>query len=359
MNVIIPMAGLGSRFSNCGYTVPKPLICIAGIPMVVQLLSNLKLHSEDAVYIGLQRAVEREHQVLATIKAYLQKTGISLFPVYFDSPTRGAAETLHKIIGHLNARHRQRRTVSLDCDTIYFYDILSEIRNIPADSGSLCFFEDEGEESIFSYVRFDETSKAVTEIQEKVKISSHANTGAYGFRNAVELSKHLGKVLAKPVPEIGEFHTSTVIAEMIREGLKFQAVPVPIEDFACVGTPKQLRVFLESPIRTKSIQKGHKILFDLSSISNLPRNVPLLEDVMSVCLPDQFLQFILKMKKDGLEVELSVKEDLSSFEKLSSCEDAPGESEFIFSTWISRRRASAKGSLFPVNDSFEKIVGWV
>ena len=41
MNIVIPMAGLGSRFTNAGYTIPKPLIDIEGKPMIQQAVETL------------------------------------------------------------------------------------------------------------------------------------------------------------------------------------------------------------------------------------------------------------------------------------------------------------------------------
>ena len=49
INVVIPMAGLGSRFARMGYSKPKPFIDVLGKPMIVRVLENLSLM--DANYI--------------------------------------------------------------------------------------------------------------------------------------------------------------------------------------------------------------------------------------------------------------------------------------------------------------------
>tara|TARA_R110000796_G_scaffold240591_1_gene361737 strand:+ start:7799 stop:7978 length:180 start_codon:yes stop_codon:yes gene_type:complete len=42
-NVLIPMAGLGSKFKNAGFKNPKPLIDVAGKPMIQRVIENINL----------------------------------------------------------------------------------------------------------------------------------------------------------------------------------------------------------------------------------------------------------------------------------------------------------------------------
>ena len=41
MQIVVPMAGSGRRFSDAGYKLPKPLLPVAGVPMVVQAVRDL------------------------------------------------------------------------------------------------------------------------------------------------------------------------------------------------------------------------------------------------------------------------------------------------------------------------------
>lgn len=165
-------------------------------------------------------------------------------------------------------------------------------------------------------------------------------------------------MLAEPLPKIGEFHTSSVIAEMMNDGVTFQAIEVPSSNFACVGTPEQLGRFLEGPMRTKCIREGHKIVFDLDTVSHFPGNIPLSEAELLTSLSSEFLQFIRKMKKDGLNIELSLSGDFMSFPKRELSQKASGNLEFIYADHISRSIASEQGCLFPVDSHFRQSVGW-
>ena len=56
LNILIPMAGAGSRFQEAGYNLPKPLIDVKGKPMIQHVVENIAL---DGKYIFI---VQKEHQ---------------------------------------------------------------------------------------------------------------------------------------------------------------------------------------------------------------------------------------------------------------------------------------------------------
>ena len=53
----------------------------------------------------------------------------------------------------MTKKHLDRRTVSLDCDTLYWFDILSAIRNMPSNYGGCFYFPDDGDKPTFSYIK--------------------------------------------------------------------------------------------------------------------------------------------------------------------------------------------------------------
>lgn len=355
MNIIIPMAGDGSRFSAAGYAYPKPLIRIAGRPMIVQLLSKIKFHPEDAVYIGIRKGVEEDYEVCKTIHARLPD--LLFRTIILDGPTRGAADTLRLVIKEMNQEHMYRKTISLDCDTLYFCDVLAEMRNLPENCGAIYYFEDEGGKPLYSYIRFDRFTKRVEEIREKESVSSHANTGAYGFASAVLLQTYLEKVLAGSCPDTGEFYTSAVISEMIEEGFDFQAIQVVKSEFACVGTPRQLQCFLETDKCRKYAVGGDAIVFDLETVSQLRgRTRPTEKDVLG-SLQTDFVDFLRKMIRDGLDVSLSFENGYSPIRTNEEDEGAT-HAEIKYATSSDRETAKRKKCLFPVDDNFRHLVGW-
>ena len=163
--------------------------------------------------------------------------------------------------------HLKRKTVSLDCDTIYWADVLQNIRDMPKGHGGCFYFRDDGDKPIFSYIKtevkyaypFDTPESLVADavrnglerivdIQEKKAISNKANTGAYVFPSAGELKAWAAQNLdmkRDEGSEVGEYYTSQMISIMIQSGVPFLGMPVRITDFSCVGTPNQLEDLLK------------------------------------------------------------------------------------------------------------------
>lgn len=53
----------------------------------------------------------------------------------------------------MSEEHLERKTVSLDCDTIYWKDVLEDVRSMPKGYGGCCYFIDQGSKPIFSYIK--------------------------------------------------------------------------------------------------------------------------------------------------------------------------------------------------------------
>jgi dTDP-glucose pyrophosphorylase len=96
---------------------------------------------------------------------------------------------------------------------------------------------------IFSFVELDsvETTR-VRKIQEKVKISNHANVGVYSFASKEAFCRAAETVLDKALAFKGEFYISCVYAEMLLENELVQAFP--IQEYVSLGTPKQVIEYL-------------------------------------------------------------------------------------------------------------------
>jgi len=246
LNIIIPMGGVGSRFQREGYRFPKPLIKIVGRPMLCWLVDRLETTSQDTLWLAVNDAVEQEFQIGQLMKKYFPKLDTRVLRLPYL--TRGAAETLYIVTQAMPASHRRRRTISLDCDTIYHSDILTKVRELPAGHGACFYFKDLGSQPIFSYIQLDQQN-TILDIQEKKAISKNANTGAYVFPTAAALQAWANVVLdSKLEPsdkQAGEYFTSQLIEMMISSGeATFQGIEVDNDGFSCVGTPRQLDEFL-------------------------------------------------------------------------------------------------------------------
>jgi capsule biosynthesis phosphatase len=232
VNIIIPAAGVGSRFTRAGYTVPKPLIPVLGDPMIAHVIRGLKLCSWDRVYIVYTQDLE-QYSFSNILKNQFREIGLVFVPLEYN--TRGPAETV--LCGLNRIPDLDAAVMVMDCDTIYGGDFLAQARE--QDGNFIFYFEDESEETIYSYIKLDEDG--VREIAEKKRISNHACSGAYGFRDGHTLKKYCEIALNQGHKTNNEYYVSGLYAAMLADGEK--VIPCQVKDFHCLGTPRQLQAY--------------------------------------------------------------------------------------------------------------------
>ena len=180
MIILIPLGGLGTRFKNLGYLLPKPLINVMGKPILFWLLDNLNLQDISMVYIPYHPDIAKYR-----IEDRLQKnyTNINFKFLKLQENTRGAAETIHIALKKLEIDDEP--ILCLDGDNFYISDIVK----LWNGENSIGVFEDISSEVIYSYVKVNDNNK-ILEIKEKNKISNIACTGAYGFNSWKTLNQY-------------------------------------------------------------------------------------------------------------------------------------------------------------------------
>lgn len=252
MFVIIPINGLGTRFAQDNYTFPKPLINVLGKRMIFWVIDSLKLDINHTLVIPYSDQLDK-FNFRDIVQDQYPNLDIRFIPI--DRPTKGAAETLLVAINELGEVDNMP-TLVVDCDTFYEDDIVGNFQNHPRNV--IYYFEDEGKDPLFSYHSVGEDGYVVT-IQEKVRISNRASTGAYGFDSVEGLKKACEQVLGNNYLLTGnEYYVSAVYRWMIDQGFYVEAQYV--DKFHCVGTPLQLKVFCET-----YNQAPKRFCFDLDS----------------------------------------------------------------------------------------------
>ncbi|KAM4062781.1 mobA-like NTP transferase domain-containing protein [Hirsutella rhossiliensis] len=247
LNIVIPIGGIGSRFAKHGFRYPKPLINLVGRPMLVWLLENLHFRPGDTVWVAVNQEIDDDFHLGQLVRKTLP--GINHRILRLRHQTKGASETLYIASQSMTSEHLQRKTVSLDCDTVYWADILSQVRHLPPRHGACFYFPDHGDKPVFSYIETEPRNGLdyITDVQEKKAISDKANSGAYVFPSGLQLKAAAAEVLDMRHPDdqiIGEYYTSKLVQHMIRKGTPFAGVGIQEDDFTCVGTPQQLQDFL-------------------------------------------------------------------------------------------------------------------
>ena len=269
--VLIPLGGLGQRFSDVGHQVPKPLVKALGKPILYWLLRSLTLKNVSKVLIPFHPDLERHR---------LQDQLVKDFPdvpfdfVRLETNTLGAADTVRIALEHIQKDPQQDDcpVISLDGDNFYTLDIVS----LWNGENKIATFEDTGNEPIYSYVKLGGAN--ILQIKEKEKIGSLACTGAYGFASWKNLLGMCVKALADPIHmQKSEYYISSVLALMIEEGHAFTPLVIPRDSYVCLGTPLQLRAFCNAVPRSNAYNgevliKPRRYCFDLdNTLVTFPR----------------------------------------------------------------------------------------
>jgi len=234
MNVLIPMAGAGSRFQTAGYTFPKPLIDVEGKPMIQVVVDNLNI---DATFIYVVQKVHREQYNLDTL---LNLITPNCKIVEVDGLTDGAACTtlLAKEFIDSDAPLLMANSDQfLEWDSNEFMYKMVEQK---VDGGILSFHSTHPK---WSFAKVDEYGY-VTEVAEKKPISDIATVGVYYWAKGSDYVKYAEQMIDKNIRVNNEFYVCPVYNEAIADNKKIKTFN--IEKMWGLGTPEDLHYYLEN-----------------------------------------------------------------------------------------------------------------
>jgi dTDP-glucose pyrophosphorylase len=234
VNIVMPMAGRGSRFADVGHTLPKPLIDVRGRPMYAWAMDSLPLAlAKRVIFICLaehlrDRALERD---IRSRYAALDPVIIAL-----DHVTEGQACTVLMARAHIDSGEP---LVIYNADTYCKTGLERRLRDLPPSvDGVLSVFRAPGDK--WSFARTDASGRVV-ETAEKRRISEWATTGLYHFRRGADFVRHADAMIAADERERGEFYVAPVYNRLIAAGGDVRIDEA--EEVWVLGTPEDLADF--------------------------------------------------------------------------------------------------------------------
>jgi HAD superfamily hydrolase (TIGR01509 family) len=232
LNVLIPMAGAGSRFAQAGYTFPKPLIEVKGKPMIQVVIENLNI---EANYIFL---VQKEHYEKYNLKYLLNLVAPNCKIVQVDGITEGAACTTLLAKEFIN---NDSPLVMANSDQFIEWNSNECMYAFSADAidGGILTFK--ATHPKWSYARIGDDG-FVAEVAEKKVISDLATVGVYFWKKGSDYVKYAEQMIEKNVRTNNEFYVCPVFNEAIGDGKKIRVKN--IEKMWGIGTPEDLNYFL-------------------------------------------------------------------------------------------------------------------
>lgn len=243
ITIVVPMAGRGSRFAEAGYRDPKPLIPVNGVPMIRLVIENLRPRRPHRFVFICQRDHVRAYGLEPRLAAWAPGSAI----VQLDGVTEGAACTVLTAEAHIGEGHLmiansdQYVDASIDdyLDRAMAYDgmIMTMTAHDPKWS-----FAKPGPDGL------------VTEVAEKVPISSEATVGIYNFSRGRDFLEGARAMIAADRRVNGEFYVCPVYNELIGQGRRIGLYNIGSDGAGMhgLGTPGDLDRFLATPVAARA-----------------------------------------------------------------------------------------------------------
>jgi HAD superfamily hydrolase (TIGR01509 family) len=234
LNILIPMAGAGSRFEKAGYTFPKPLIEVKGKPMIQVVVDNINI---EANYIYI---VQKSHREKYNLDTLLNLITPNCNIIEVDGITEGAACTAllaKELINNENPLFFANSDQFVEWNSSEF---MYKMQESEVDGGIVTF---EATHPKWSFAKTDNDG-LVVEVAEKNPISNLATVGYYYWKNGSDFVKYAEEMIEKNIRVNNEFYVCPVFNQAISD--KKQIRTFNAEKMWGLGTPEDLDFYLKN-----------------------------------------------------------------------------------------------------------------
>jgi len=234
-NILIPMAGRGSRFEEQGYTDKKPFIDVNGKPMIHRVIKNLGMEF-DKEYMFILICLQEDFDKYDFTEFEKVIGHNSYDVVILDDVTEGAAQTV------LTAKHLindDTPLMTMNSDQLVDWDVERLFEMCEQFDGVIpCFY---GEGNAWSYARTLDNGY-VQEVAEKKQISKYATAGYYYWKKGSDFVKYAEQMIKDNSRTNGEFYVAPVYNWAVKDGKRIGVFMV--DKLYSLGTPEDLQEYL-------------------------------------------------------------------------------------------------------------------
>ena len=249
LNIVVPMAGRGSRFATAGFDLPKPLIAVhETVPMIRLVIENLRPSvAHRFIFLCLQEHLDT-YNVGAKLAGWAGEDTV-IVPV--NAVTEGAACTVLLAKSYINNDEPMMIANSDQWVDIEINDYLAAMDTQNADGLIMTMTADHPK---WSYVRLD-AGNNITEVVEKQVVSSEATVGIYNYRHGSDFVKAAESMIAQNLRTNNEFYVAPAYNEMIAAGQKivYFNVGAEYDGMYGMGIPEDLAKFEALPVSRKAV----------------------------------------------------------------------------------------------------------
>ena len=234
-NILIPMAGRGSRFEEQGYTDKKPFIDVNGKPMIHRVIKNLGMEF-DKEYMFILICLQEDFDKYDFTEFEKVIGHNSYDVVILDDVTEGAAQTILQAKDLIND---DTPLMTMNSDQLVDWDIERLFEMCEQFDGVIpCFY---GEGNAWSYARTLDNGY-VQEVAEKKQISNNATAGYYYWKKGSDFVKYAEQMIEDNSRTNGEFYVAPVYNWAVKDGKRVGVFMV--DKCYSLGTPEDLQEYL-------------------------------------------------------------------------------------------------------------------
>lgn len=237
MNILIPMAGQGSRFTKVGYKKPKPFIDVGGKPMIKRVIENINIEGKY-IFIVQEEHLKKFPYMEEELRNLQKDTEI----VTVKELTEGAACTALLAKEHINNEEGL-----LICNSDQWVDWIPqhflEYAKRGDFEGIIPYFLSDSPKH--SYSKIDYSTGLITQVAEKQVISNLATVGIYYWKRGAEFVKCAEEMIGKNIRFNNEFYICPVYNILIHKN-NGRVAPYPVFEMRGMGTPEELSKFLQN-----------------------------------------------------------------------------------------------------------------
>ncbi|QKN79780.1 glycosyltransferase family 2 protein [Scandinavium goeteborgense] len=248
LNIVIPMAGRGSRFSQAGFTDPKPFIPVEGIPMIELVINNLRPEMPHRFIFVCQQA----HLVRYDFQRRLSLLAPGSKIIALSDVTAGAACTVLAAADFIDNDEPLMIANSDQWVDVDINDYLAEMNASDLDGLIMTM---KSSDPKWSYAQSN-AEGWVHRVVEKQVVSDEATVGIYNFRRGSDFCRLARAMITRNDRSQGEFYVAPVYTDLCREGkYRIGVYNIGRDGMGMhgLGTPKDLSVFLESSVLTSAL----------------------------------------------------------------------------------------------------------
>jgi glucose-1-phosphate thymidylyltransferase len=254
MNIIIPMAGLGKRLRPHTLTTAKPLLPIAGKPIVHRLVEDIaRVCPEKINYIGFIVHPSFGKQVEEDLKAVAKAVGAE-GKIYYQEQAMGISHAL------LFAKELfEGKVIVAFADTLFRADF-----KLDTNKDGTIWVQQVENPAQFGVVKLNEQGE-ITELIEKPTafVSDLAIIGIYFFKHGEKLRTEMQYLLDNDIKEKGEYQFTTALENMKKKGAKF--VPGQVQEWLDCGNKDNM---VQTNQRYLEFIKDQKLVSDKATLKN-------------------------------------------------------------------------------------------